>query len=55
MTGNLLRDADKESWKFATRKWYLINIQNNTDYDERDENSTIVKFETKVIKSNFCD
>ena len=52
---NLLGDADNESSKFATRKWYVINNQNNTDYDEGNEDSTTVKFETRVIKSNLCD
>ena len=52
---NLLGDADNESSKFATRKQYFINDQNNTDYGEGDENSTTIKFETKVIKSNLCD
>ena len=52
---NLLGDADNESSKFATRKWYVINDQNNTDYGEGNEDSTTVKFETKVIKSNLCD
>ena len=50
---NLLGDADKSS-KFATRIWYVINDQNNTDYGEGNENGTIVKFETQVIKSNLC-
>ena len=31
---NLLGDANNESSKFATRKWYVINDQNNTDYGE---------------------
>ena len=31
---NLLGDADNESSKFATRKWYVINDQNNKDYGE---------------------
>ena len=48
---NLLGDADNESSKFATRKWYVINYLNNTNYD----NDATVKFETKVIKSNPCD
>ena len=48
-------DADNESSKFATRKWYVINDQNNTDYGGGNEDSTTVKFETKVIKSNLCD
>ena len=42
-------------WKFATRKWYVTNDQNNTDYGDADENSTTIKFETNVIKSNLCD
>ena len=52
---NLLGDADNESSKFATRKWYVINDQNNTDYGEGNEDSTTVKFKTKFIKSNLCD
>ena len=48
---NLLGDADNESSKFATRKWYVINDQNNTDYGEGNEDSTTIKFETKVIYS----
>ena len=52
---NLLGDADNESLKFATRKWYVINDQNNTDYGDGNENGATIKFETKVIKSNICD
>ena len=52
---NLLGNTDNESLKFATRKWYAINDQNNTDYGDGDENGTAIKFETKAIKSNPCD
>ena len=52
---NLLGDADNESSKFATRKWYVINDQNNTDYGEGNKDSTTVKSDTKVIKSSLCD
>ena len=52
---NLLGDADNESSKFATRKWSVINDQNNTEYGEGNENGTTAKFETQVIKSNHCD
>ena len=45
-------DPDNE---FATRKWYVINDQNNADYGEGNEDSTTIKFETKIIKSNLCD
>ena len=37
--------------KFATRKWYIINYQNNGQY----ENDSTIKFDTKVIKPNLCD
>ena len=52
---NLLGDANNESSKFATRKWCVINDQNNTDYGEENENGKTVKLETKHIKSNLCD
>ena len=52
---NLLGDANNESSKFRTRKWYVINDQNNTDYGNGYENGTTIKFETKVIKSNLFD
>ena len=52
---NLIGDADNESSKFATRKQYVINDQNNTNYGKGNEGSTTVTFETKLIKSNLCD
>ena len=52
---NLLGDANNGYSKFATRKLYVINDQNNTDYGKGNEDSTTAKFETKVIKSNLCD
>ena len=52
---NLLNDSDDESSKVATRKWYIINDQNNGQYDKGNENDSTVKFETKVIKPNLCD
>ena len=54
-TQNLLNDFDSESSKFATRKWYVINDQNNTEFGEGNENDSSIKFETKVIKSSLCD
>ena len=35
-TVNSFGDFDK-SLKFAKRKWYVINDQNNTDYSEGNE------------------
>ena len=52
---NLLNNSDSESSKFATRKWYIINDQNNGQYGRGNENDSTIKFKTKVIKPNLCD
>ena len=52
---NLLNDSDNESSKFATRKWHIINDQDNGQYGEGNENDSTIKFERKVIKSFLCD
>ena len=35
---NLLNNSDNESSRFATRKWYIINDQNNGQYGRGNEN-----------------
>ena len=40
---NLLNDSDNESSRFATRKWYIINDQNNGQYGRGDENDSTIK------------
>ena len=52
---NLSNDSEELNSKFATRKWYIINDQNNGQYGTGDENGATIKFQTKVIKSNLCD
>ena len=52
---NLVGDANNESSEFATRKWYVINDQNLTEYGEGDENDTTIKVETKVIQAFLHD
>ena len=53
---NLLGSIDNESQKFATKKWYIINDQNTgINAYGNGEDSTTIKFETKVIKPNLCD
>ena len=52
---NLLDATDNESSELATRKWYVINDQNNAEYDEGNENDSSINFETKIIKSSLCD
>ena len=51
---NLLNDADNKSLKFATRKWYVINVHNIIEHGEGNENDSSIKFETKVMKSSNC-
>ena len=38
-----------------TRKWYIINDQNNGQYGKGDENDSTIKFNTEVLKPNLCD
>ena len=52
---NLLNDSEKLNSKFATRKWYIINDQNNEQYGIGNDNDSTIKFETKVIKPSLCD
>ena len=52
---NLLNDSHNESSKFATRKWYIINDQNNRQYRGGNENVSTIKMDTKVIKPFLCD
>ena len=48
---NLLGNIDEYDLKYATKKWYMINDQNNDQYG----NDSSVKFDTKIIKQNLCD
>ena len=52
---DLLNDCANEYSKFAARKWYIINDQNNGQYGRGNENDSTIKFETKVFKPNLCD
>ena len=52
---NLLNGSENESSKLATRKWHIINDQNNGQYGEGGKNDSTIKFETKAIKPNLFD
>ena len=54
---NLLNESEELNSKFATRKWYIINDQNNGQYGRgnKNENDLTIRFKTKVIKPNLCD
>ena len=44
---------------FATKKWYIINDENNTNYgvnkDTGANNPDTIKYDTGVLKPNLCD
>ena len=56
---NLLDKIDTDSKHFATKKWCIINDENNTNYgvnkDTGADNPDIIKYDTRVLKPNFCD
>ena len=56
---NLLDKVDNESKHFATKKGYIINDENNTNYgvDENTgaNNPDTIKYDTRVLKPNLCD
>ena len=51
----LLKGSDNESPNFATRKWFIINEQNNGQNGRGNENDSTIKFETKAIKLDLYD
>ena len=56
---NLLDKIDTDSKHFATKKWYIINDENNTNYrvnkDTGGDNPDTIKYDTRVLKPNLCD
>ena len=56
---NLLDKIDTDSKHFATKKWYIINDENNTNYgvnkDNGADNLDTIKYDTRVLKPNLCD
>ena len=52
---NLLEQADSEDLKFLTKKWYIINSQNNGQYGKGNQNDSTIKFSTEIVKSFLVD
>ena len=56
---NLLDKIDTDSKHFATKKWYIINDENDTNYgvnkDTGADNLDTIKYDTRVLKPNLCD
>ena len=56
---NLLDKIDTDSKHFATKKWYIINDESNTNYgvnkDTGADTPDTIKYDTRVLKPNLCD
>ena len=56
---NLLDKIGTDFKHFATKKWYIINDENNTNYgvnkDTGADNPDTIKYNTRVLKPNLCD
>ena len=56
---NLLDKSDTNSRHFATKKWYIINDENNKNYGVNKDTGAgapdTIKYDTKVLKPNLCD
>ena len=52
---DLLEGDNDDDLKFQTKKWYIINDQNNGQYGKGDENDSAIKFNTEVIKPFLVD
>ena len=55
---NLLDKIDTDSKHFATKKCYIINDENNTNYgvnkDTGAGNPDTIRYDTRVLKPNLC-
>ena len=56
---NLLDKIDTDFKYFATKKWYIMNDENNSNYgvDKNTvaNNPDTIKYDTRVLKPNLCD
>ena len=56
---NLLGKDDTDSKHFATKKWYIINDKNNTNYGVNKNtganNPDTINYDNRVLKPNLCD
>ena len=48
---NLLNGSNNENSKFATKKWYVINNEANSNYSHENP----INFLTSLLDSNLCD
>ena len=47
---NLLEQRDDEELKFQTKKWYIINDQNNGQNGKGEQNDSTIQISTEIVK-----
>ena len=56
---NLLNKSDTNSKHFATKKWYIINDENNSNCGVNKDTGAgapdTIKYDTRVLKPYLCD
>ena len=52
---NLLDHKDEDDPRFETKKWYIVNDNNNGNYSRDDDVQSIVKCNTETVKPFLCD
>ena len=52
---NLLDPKDNDDSRFQTKKWHIINDQNNRQYGEGDTNDSTIKFFAEMLKPFICN
>ena len=56
---SLLDKIGADSKHFATKKWYIINDENNTNYgvnkDTGADSPDTIKYDTRTLRPNLCD
>ena len=55
---NLLNKSDTSSRHFATKRWYIINDENNINYGVNKGTGVgapdTIKYDTRILKPNLC-
>ena len=52
---NLLDHKDEDDPRFETKKWYIVNDNNNGNYGLGDYVHFIIKFNTETVNPFLCD
>ena len=51
----LLDHKDEGDPRFGTKKWYIVNEQNNGNFGQGKDVQSTLKFNTEIVKPSLCD